>query len=231
MLVFNNYEEMETYYNEETSTYEFVVDGKLVDVTFNFDLVRAVGDYEGLPIFKRSIKARDIYARNMSVRNIEACYIKANVVFATYIYCAVCEANKVYANSFNCWKYYEGVSCDLDTLPSFDNEDCISQLKEMLGESERWLRKIGDAPDCGEYEIIKCLKIVIGFIEKGVVDTSLNKNEILKVLNDLLENAKELVGDDDDYDDEGYYSPFYEDMICLEKYVIPFIVDKYPDNK
>ena len=222
MLVFNNYEEMETYYNEETSTYEFVVDGKLVDVKFNFDLVRKVGDYEGLPIFNRSIKARDIYARNMSVRNIEACYIKANVVFASYIYCAVCEANKVYANSFNCWKYYEGVSCDLDTLPSFDNEDCISQLKEMLGESEDWLRKIGDAPDCGEYEIVKCLKIVIGFIEKGVVDTSLNKNEILNVLNDLLENAKELVGDDDD-------SPFYEDVICLEKYVIPHIASNYPN--
>ena len=106
-------------------------------------------------------------------------------------------------------------------------KDCISKLTDLLSESERWLRKIGDdAPDCGEYEIIKCLKIVIGFIEKGVVDTSLNKNEILKVLNDLLENAKELVGDDDDDD-----SPFYEDVICLEKYVIPFIVEKYPENK
>ena len=122
MLVFNNYEEMETYYNDKTSTYEFVVDGKLVDVTFNFDLVRAVGDYEGIPIFQRSIKARDIYARNMSVRNIEACYVKARDINARYIYCAVLEAREVCAHSFNCWRYYIDALYEVDKVTFFQNE-------------------------------------------------------------------------------------------------------------
>lgn len=66
MKTFNSIKEIQKYYNENTTTYEFVEDGKLLDVKFAFDL-----DIES------HIKAGDIKARNIDALNITAGNITA----------------------------------------------------------------------------------------------------------------------------------------------------------
>lgn len=69
MLVFNNIEEIEKYYNEETNTYEFYENGKRQDVKFNFDLsvnANIIADNIGC----MNIKAYNIEALNINADNI-----------------------------------------------------------------------------------------------------------------------------------------------------------------
>ena len=69
---FNNLEEIQKYYDEESNTYLFKEDDKYIDVVIlNFDLQ-----------VKSHIAAFDINAKNMEVWNIDASNIKANNIIA-----------------------------------------------------------------------------------------------------------------------------------------------------
>lgn len=86
MKTFNNLEEMQPYYNENTNTYEFIENQKMIDVEFGFDLN-----------IDRSINARNIYARNIYARNIKAWNINAGNIKANKIsFNAVCFAYKTF---------------------------------------------------------------------------------------------------------------------------------------
>ncbi|MEG0485778.1 MAG: hypothetical protein RR576_10065 [Oscillospiraceae bacterium] len=76
MKTFNSLEEIKPYYNEETDTYEFVEDGDLFDVYFEFDLkIRA--NIKAREIYAQDIKACDINAWDIDARDIKACDIDA----------------------------------------------------------------------------------------------------------------------------------------------------------
>ena len=84
MKVFNNLEEMKPYYNEETNTYKFVENNKLIDIDIRFNL-----DVES-NINACNINALDINARNINAWNINSRNIKALDI----IFYAVCFAYK-----------------------------------------------------------------------------------------------------------------------------------------
>ena len=95
MKVFNNLEEMNQYYNEETNTYEFIENGNLIDVKIDFGLNIECNINAG------DIKAHDIKARNINARDIDAGNIKAHNINANNIrYNSVCCAeSKFICNS------------------------------------------------------------------------------------------------------------------------------------
>ena len=82
MKEFNNLEEMEKYLNEETNTYEFIEDGKRLNIQINFNLdINAYGinarDINAWDINAGSINARDINAWDINAGNINAGDINA----------------------------------------------------------------------------------------------------------------------------------------------------------
>ena len=74
---FNNLEEMQKYYDENTSTYIFEEDGEYIDlVMFNFNLdVKA--NIEVCNVMARDISAWNIDAYNINAWDINACNISA----------------------------------------------------------------------------------------------------------------------------------------------------------
>ena len=113
---FNNLEEIQKYYNEETNTYVFEENGEYIDlVVFNFDLdinahiyansinawninawdIRAYNNIDALNINAWDIKAFDIKAHDINANDIKADDINANDINADNIsYYAVCFAHK-----------------------------------------------------------------------------------------------------------------------------------------
>ena len=86
MIVINNQEEMEPYYNEETNTYIFSENNRLIDIKIDFDLN-----------IECNIKAGNINACNINSGNINARDIKANNINANKIsFNAVCFAYKTF---------------------------------------------------------------------------------------------------------------------------------------
>lgn len=65
MKEFNSIEEIEKYYNKETSTYIFKENDKYIDVNFNFDLI-----IKGKNIDAYNINAGDINAGNIDAKDI-----------------------------------------------------------------------------------------------------------------------------------------------------------------
>lgn len=92
MKTFNNLEEMQPYYNENTDTYEFVENQKRFDVEFNFDLN-----------IDRNIKAGNIYADNIHALNIYADNINALNINAWGINAGNLTAENINADNINVW--------------------------------------------------------------------------------------------------------------------------------
>lgn len=93
--VFNNLEEMEKYYNEQTNTYVFKENYEYMDIEINFELridsnIKAnnidASDINALNINAHNIKAWVIVANNIKANNIEAYKIKANDI-SFYAFC------------------------------------------------------------------------------------------------------------------------------------------------
>ena len=87
MKTFTNLEEMQPYYNENTNTYEFIENGKMIDVEFDFNLN-----------IYRNINSGNINALNINALNINALNINANNINAEDI-----EARNIYANDIEAW--------------------------------------------------------------------------------------------------------------------------------
>ena len=116
MKVFNNLEEMKPYYNEETNTYEFIENNRLIDVKIDFGLniecnIKAsdinagninAWDINAWAISAKNINAQDIDALDISAWdisawNIKACDIKSVNIKANKIsFHAVCFAYKTF---------------------------------------------------------------------------------------------------------------------------------------
>ncbi len=88
MKEFNSLEEIKKYYNERTNTYEFVENGKRLDVLFNFNLnINAniiAGDIIAWNITAYDIKAWSIDAKNITAMDITANIIKYHIVCYAY---------------------------------------------------------------------------------------------------------------------------------------------------
>ena len=94
MKIFNNLEEMKPYYNEETNTYEFIENNRLIDVKIDFDL--NIGcNINARDFISRNIKARNIRARDINSDNINAWDIKAKYIIARDISAENINANNI----------------------------------------------------------------------------------------------------------------------------------------
>lgn len=100
--VFNNLNDIQKYYNEETNTYNFRENGEIIDVViFNFDL-NVESNIEARDIRATSITAKNIHARNITVWDIKACdiesvFIDAGVIRARDIYTTTIKSMDIYA--------------------------------------------------------------------------------------------------------------------------------------
>lgn len=99
MIIINNQEEMEPYYNEETNTYEFIENNRLIDIKIDFDL-----NIESSNIEAGNIEAWDIKARNINALDINALDIKARDIRAENIKAWDIKANKISFNAV-CFAY------------------------------------------------------------------------------------------------------------------------------
>ena len=86
MEIFKNLEEMKPYYNEKTNTYEFIENGRPIDIVIDFKLdinsnIRA-GNINARDIIADDITAWDIRADDISAYDIIACDIKARDIIA-----------------------------------------------------------------------------------------------------------------------------------------------------
>ena len=81
MKTFKNLEEIKPYYNEETNTYEFIENNRLIDVKIDFGLniecnIKA-SDIKALDINAWDINAWSISAKNINAQDIDALDISA----------------------------------------------------------------------------------------------------------------------------------------------------------
>ena len=114
MLIIDSLEKMKPYYNENTKTYVFVDNGKLINVFFTFSIdikaniiamditaenIKAwditAGDINAIDIKARDIKARDIKAGDIKAGDITAGDINAIDINAGNIFFyAICSAKR-----------------------------------------------------------------------------------------------------------------------------------------
>lgn len=100
--VFNNLNDIQKYYDEETNTYNFRENGEIIDVViFNFDL-NVESNIEARDLRATSIIANNIHARNIIVWEINACDIEAvcidaGVICARDIYTTTIKSMSIYA--------------------------------------------------------------------------------------------------------------------------------------
>lgn len=100
--IFNNLNDIQKYYDEETNTYNFRENGEIIDVViFNFDL-NVESNIEARYLRATSIIANNIHARNiivwdMNVCDIEAVCIDAGVIRARDIYTTTIKSMSIYA--------------------------------------------------------------------------------------------------------------------------------------
>lgn len=100
--IFKNWEEMESYYNYKTDTYEFIENGNLIDIVIDFELdinsnIRA-GDIKAMDIKAMDINARDIQAEDIQAEDIQALNIRARDISAGDI-----QALDIQAQDINAW--------------------------------------------------------------------------------------------------------------------------------
>lgn len=90
---FNNLDEIQKYYDNQTNTYIFKENGEYIDlVVFNFDL-DVEANINACDIDALDIKAHNIHAWNIDARYIDTKNIKANNI----------NAYDIYANNINAW--------------------------------------------------------------------------------------------------------------------------------
>ena len=92
MLIIDSLEKMKPYYNENTKTYEFLDNGKLINVFFTFSID-----------IKANIKAMDITAENIKSWDINAGDINAMDINANNINSRDINAWNIKAGDINAW--------------------------------------------------------------------------------------------------------------------------------
>ena len=100
-IVFNNREQIEKYYNKNTSAYEFVENEKKLDVKFEFDLDAGLSNVYAGNIDANDIDAHNIYANNIYANNVDAHDIKSHNIDASNIDVYNINAYKIYAGNIN----------------------------------------------------------------------------------------------------------------------------------
>ena len=99
MLIIDSLEKMKPYYNENTKTYEFLDNGKLINVFFTFSIdskarIRAMG-MNANNINSGYINAGDIKAGNIKAMDIKTWDIKAeNINAGDIFFYAICSAKR-----------------------------------------------------------------------------------------------------------------------------------------
>ena len=107
MKIFNTLEEMKPYYNENTNTYKFVENNKLIDIDIHFNLdvesnINAL-DIKARHINAWNINSRNIKAWNINARNINAWNIDAKDINAWNINASDINAEDINSSNINAW--------------------------------------------------------------------------------------------------------------------------------
>ena len=109
MIIINKQSEIEKYYNKSTNAYEFVRDGKLLDIQLNFHLDIGRRNIEAGDIDACDIKAGDIKSGDIKAWNIRVCDIKAGNIKAGNI-----DAYNIKANDISYYAFcisYNDIVC------------------------------------------------------------------------------------------------------------------------
>lgn len=160
MKTFKNLEEMQPYQNKETGSYEFIEDGKLLDIKITFDLA-IDGDIKACDIEAYNIDAGNIKAFDISAGNINALDIEAGDITALNI-----DASNIDAVDITAWNI---TACNIDA-----------------GDIKAWEINALDIIDAGD---IKALSIKAEAIRFRAVCYADN-NIICKLIKGIHENAK-----------------------------------------
>ena len=117
MKVFNNLEEMKPYYNEETNTYEFIENNRLIDVKIDFGL-NIECNIKASDINAGNINAWDINAWAISAKNINAQDIDALNISAWDISAKNISAQDIDALDISAWdiKAWNIKACDIKSV-------------------------------------------------------------------------------------------------------------------
>ena len=127
MLIIDSLEKMKPYYNENTKTYEFLDNGKLINVFFTFSIdikanIKAMDitaenikswdinarDIKAMDITAENIKSWDINAIDINANNINSRSIKAGDIKAWDIKAWDIKANNINSRNINAWNIKAG---------------------------------------------------------------------------------------------------------------------------
>lgn len=94
---FKNLEEMESYYNYKTDTYEFIENDMVFSIYISFDLDTS-SSIKARNIMAHNIKTSEINASNIMARDIYTLDINANNITANNIYARNIKSGNIFAN-------------------------------------------------------------------------------------------------------------------------------------
>ena len=107
MLIIDSLEKMKPYYNENTKTYEFLDNGKLINVFFTFSIdIKA--NIKAMDITAENIKSWDINAGDINANNINSRDINAGDIKAWNIKAIDINANNINSRNINAWNIKAG---------------------------------------------------------------------------------------------------------------------------
>ena len=175
---FKNLEEMESYYNYKTDTYEFIENDMLFSIYISFDLDTS-SSIKARNIMAHNIKTSEINASNIMARDIYTLDINANNITANNIYARNIKSGNIFANIIKA-KYiqYHAFCCAESkfTCNSIKGEKSNSKHfcldSEIIVNDTKYMVNIYELPDLRE-----TVHVLRNQIENPSIPTGLDINE------------------------------------------------------
>ena len=175
---FKNLEEMESYYNYKTDTYEFIENDMLFSIYISFDLDTS-SSIKARNIMAHNIKTSEINASNIMARDIYTLDINANNITANNIYARNIKSGNIFANIIKAKdiKYYafccaeSKFTCNSIKGEKSNSKHCCLD-SEIIVNDTKYMVNIYELPDLRE-----TLHVLRNQIENPSISTGLDINE------------------------------------------------------
>lgn len=175
---FKSLDDMESYYNYKTDTYEFIENGNLISIYLSFDLKTSSG-INAMNIMAHNIETSEINASNIMARDIYTLDINANNITANNIYARNIKSGNIFANIIKAKdiKYYAFCCAESKfTCNSIKGERPHSKHfcldSEIIVNDTKYMVNIYELPDLRE-----TLHVLRNQIENPSISTGLDINE------------------------------------------------------
>lgn len=175
---FKNLEEMESYYNYKTDTYEFIENDMVFSIYISFDLDTS-SSIKARNIMAHNIKTSEINARNIMARDIYTLDINAHNISANDIYARNIKARNIYARNIKAKDIqYHAFCCSESKFTCNSIKGTRKNSKHFCLDSEiivndtKYMVNIYELPDLRE-----TLHVLRNQIENPSISTGLDINE------------------------------------------------------